>query len=68
MIITMAASISVADSINKLYGLNTDIKWPNDILINGKKVCGILTEIETKNDEITNLIVGVGINVNNRLI
>jgi BirA family biotin operon repressor/biotin-[acetyl-CoA-carboxylase] ligase len=67
MIITMAASISVADSINKLYGLNTEIKWPNDILINGKKVCGILTEIETKKDEITNLIVGVGINVNNRL-
>jgi BirA family biotin operon repressor/biotin-[acetyl-CoA-carboxylase] ligase len=67
MTVTMAASISVADAINKLYGLNTEIKWPNDILINGKKVCGILTEIETKNDEISNSIVGIGINVNNYL-
>ena len=67
MTVTMAASVSVADAIKKSFGLNTEIKWPNDILINGKKVCGILTEIETKNDRIFYSIVGIGINVNNDL-
>jgi BirA family biotin operon repressor/biotin-[acetyl-CoA-carboxylase] ligase len=67
MVVTMAASISVTSSINKLYGLNAEIKWPNDVLINGKKVCGILTEIVTEDDEISSLVVGLGVNVNNNL-
>ena len=40
------------------------IKWPNDILVNGKKICGILCELQTKQDRVDYIVVGVGINVN----
>ena len=40
------------------------IKWPNDILVNGKKICGILCELHTKQDKIDYIVVGIGINVN----
>jgi BirA family biotin operon repressor/biotin-[acetyl-CoA-carboxylase] ligase len=63
----MAASISVAAAIKKICNLKVEIKWPNDILYQRKKICGILTEIETINNKISNSIVGIGINVNNLL-
>ena len=65
MLITMVSSISVAQAIKKITGLNPEIKWPNDLLINGKKVCGILTEIDADLDKINHIIIGIGINVNN---
>lgn len=65
--VTMIASISVAQAIEKITGIKPVIKWPNDILINRKKVCGILTEFDTKKDIINYSIVGIGINVNNKL-
>lgn len=67
MQITMSSSVVIAESIKEITGLNPIIKWPNDLLINGKKVCGVLTEIESKDDEINYAIVGIGINVNNEL-
>jgi BirA family transcriptional regulator, biotin operon repressor / biotin---[acetyl-CoA-carboxylase] ligase len=67
MIVTMAASVSIVEAIKKFTGLNPLIKWPNDVLINGKKVCGILTELDAEVDEINHVIVGIGINVNNPL-
>ncbi len=67
MAITMAASVSVVEAIEKITGLKPVIKWPNDILINGKKVCGILTELDAEMDKINYAIVGIGINVNSYL-
>lgn len=61
--ITLLAGVSVAKTIRG-YGLPAKIKWPNDVLINGKKVCGILTEIEAEIDLIDFCVVGIGIDAN----
>ena len=61
--ITLLAGVSVAKTIRSL-GLAAKIKWPNDVLINGKKVCGILTEIEAEMDMIDYCVVGIGIDAN----
>ena len=63
-LISLKSAISIAKTINDLTSLDALIKWPNDILINNKKVAGILTESKIKNDKrIINI--GIGINVNN---
>lgn len=62
--ITLLMALSVADVLSKLTELDVKIKWPNDVLINKKKVCGILTEMDTEPDCIHYVVVGVGINVN----
>lgn len=67
MLITMIGSIAVTQGIIELTDLNPEIKWPNDVLLNKQKVCGILTEIEAHKDKINYSIVGIGINVNNIL-
>jgi len=67
MLITMTCSISAAQAIKEITGLKPVIKWPNDLLINDKKVCGILTELDAEIDRINYTIVGIGINVNNSL-
>lgn len=61
--ITLLAGVSVAKTIRS-FGLPAKIKWPNDVLINGKKVCGILTEIEAEIDLIDYCVVGIGIDAN----
>jgi len=61
--ITLMAGVSVAKTMQG-FGLPAKIKWPNDILINGKKVCGILTEIGAEVDIIDYLVVGIGIDAN----
>ena len=61
--ITLIAGIAVAKVIKKL-GFDAKLKWPNDILIHGKKVGGILTSISTKDGKIDYVIVGIGINAN----
>ena len=48
----------------EVTGLETKIKWPNDIVVNGRKICGILTEMSTEIDYINHVVIGVGINVN----
>jgi BirA family biotin operon repressor/biotin-[acetyl-CoA-carboxylase] ligase len=67
MLITMATSISIVQAIKELTGLSAVIKWPNDLLLEGKKICGILTELDAELDRINYSVVGVGINVNNVL-
>jgi BirA family biotin operon repressor/biotin-[acetyl-CoA-carboxylase] ligase len=61
--ITLVAGLAVAKVIRN-YGIDARIKWPNDILIHGKKVCGILTEVSAEVDQINYIILGIGINAN----
>jgi len=63
----MLASLAVVHSIKVVTGLEAQIKWPNDILINGKKVCGILIESDVQGSQVAYAIIGIGINVNFRL-
>lgn len=65
--LTLCAACAVADAIRKRCRLLAEIKWPNDILINKKKVCGILTEMKAEQDRIEFIILGIGINVNTSL-
>ncbi|MBR3103057.1 MAG: biotin--[Lachnospiraceae bacterium] len=63
--LTLLMAVSVAEVLHHLHPeLPVGIKWPNDVLIGDKKVCGILTEMDAEPDYIHNVIVGVGINVN----
>ena len=65
--ITFITSVVVQKTIKKILGLDTQIKWPNDILFNGKKLCGILSEAVFKNNKMGKMVVGIGLNVNNKL-
>jgi len=62
--ITLLTAVVVAETLRSLTGLSVIIKWPNDILINGKKIAGILTEMSTEMDAIDHIVVGLGLNVN----
>ena len=65
--INLMASIAVARAIRKLFGLKAELKWPNDVLIAGKKVCGILAEMEAEVDTTNFVNLGIGINANSPL-
>lgn len=56
-------SLAIARAIEKSFNLQTGIKWPNDIYINDKKVCGFLTEVLSENNMIQSIICGIGINL-----
>lgn len=60
--LTLVAGIALAQSL-QTFNVPVTIKWPNDILINGRKVAGILTEMQTEADRISSVIIGIGINV-----
>ena len=62
--LTLVMAMAVAEGIRKVTGLETKIKWPNDVIVNGRKVCGILTEMSTEIDYINYVVIGDGINVN----
>ena len=63
--LTLVAALAVAKAITSVTGEEALIKWPNDIVVNGKKVCGILTEMNAQFDYINHFVVGIGINVHN---
>jgi BirA family transcriptional regulator, biotin operon repressor / biotin---[acetyl-CoA-carboxylase] ligase len=63
--ITLTTSVAVVRAIRRVAGVAPGIKWPNDLLFNGKKLGGILTEMETESDRIRHVVVGLGLNVNN---
>lgn len=62
--LTLVAALAVNQGIRKVTGLDSYIKWPNDIVVNGKKVCGILTEMSTMNQRLECVVIGMGINAN----
>jgi len=64
-LVTLLTAVAVAESIEEATGLKAGIKWPNDILVNGRKVCGILTElVENDDPDASTVVIGIGINVN----
>ena len=63
--LTLVAALAVAKAITSVTGEEAMIKWPNDIVVNSKKVCGILTEMNAQFDYINHIVVGIGINVHN---
>ncbi|MEN6291910.1 MAG: biotin--[acetyl-CoA-carboxylase] ligase [Methanobacterium sp.] len=62
--LTFIAGVAAAQTIKEEYGLDAGIKWPNDVLIDDKKVCGVLTEISTEIDTIDYIVTGIGIDAN----
>ncbi|MGF6948653.1 BirA family biotin operon repressor/biotin-[acetyl-CoA-carboxylase] ligase [Neobacillus sp. B4I6] len=64
--LTLLAAVAIVQAIEEMTDLTPEIKWPNDILINGKKVTGILTELQAEADLIHSIIIGIGINVNQK--
>ena len=62
--LTLVAALAAEEGIREVTGLDCDIKWPNDIVIQGRKLVGILTEMSTDVDSIQHVVVGIGINAN----
>ena len=62
--ITTEIAKAIQDAIKEKYNINLEIKYPNDLLLNNKKICGILTEIRSISKEVTHLIISIGFNVN----
>jgi BirA family biotin operon repressor/biotin-[acetyl-CoA-carboxylase] ligase len=65
LVLSLAAGLAVRAAIQQVDSrVTADLKWPNDLLIDGKKVCGILTEMNAEATRVRYIVVGVGINVN----
>lgn len=62
--VTLVMGLAVTCACRELYGVDTGIKWPNDVVINGKKICGILTEMSMELMAVNYVVIGTGINVN----
>lgn len=62
--ITQIAAAALVEALNDLYGLDVKVKWPNDIVVNGRKVCGILTEMGAELGRVSHIVLGIGINAN----
>ena len=62
--LTLLASLSVARAVKSLTDLEPQVRWPNDILVKGKKLSGILTEMSAEQDRLNFVIVGIGMNIN----
>lgn len=59
------ASSILAETLREDYAIEANVKWPNDILVDGRKLCGMLSEMEAEGEMVTFLNIGIGINVNN---
>lgn len=64
--LTLVAAMAVRKAIEQVTGISPGIKWPNDVVISGRKVCGILTELNAVKGKVNYIIVGIGINVKAR--
>ena len=65
LILSLAAGLAVQAAVETIVpGVHPDLKWPNDLLLGGRKFCGILTEMNSEATRVRHLVVGIGINVN----
>jgi BirA family biotin operon repressor/biotin-[acetyl-CoA-carboxylase] ligase len=65
IILSLAAGLAVVEAVHEVAGLWGDLRWPNDVLMGGRKFCGILTEMNAEITRVRYVVVGVGMNVNN---
>jgi BirA family biotin operon repressor/biotin-[acetyl-CoA-carboxylase] ligase len=65
IILSLAAGLAVVEAVHEVTGLWGDLRWPNDVLMGGKKFCGILTELNAEFSTVRYVVVGMGLNVNN---
>lgn len=63
-ILSFGAAVAVAEAIESTAGVEPELKWPNDVLLGGRKVCGILVESDFEGDRLSHIVVGIGLNVN----
>lgn len=63
-ILTLMAGLAVHEAVESVTGLAADIRWPNDVILNGRKVSGILTEMRAELDRLHTVVLGIGVNVN----
>lgn len=64
IVLTLSCALAISEVINARTKLQAKLKWPNDILFNGKKLCGILTETQFSGNHLERMIVGIGLNIN----
>ncbi len=64
VVLSLAAGLAVASAVEEVTGMNPDLRWPNDLLLNGKKFCGILIEMNAETTRVRYAVVGIGMNVN----
>ena len=62
--LTLVMAVSVVQAVKEIADVQAMIKWPNDVILNGKKICGILTEMSSEIDYVNHVVIGAGINVN----
>lgn len=63
--VNFAASMILAQTLRNMFNINAMVKWPNDVLVDGKKISGILSEMEAEIDRVSFISIGIGINANN---
>jgi BirA family transcriptional regulator, biotin operon repressor / biotin---[acetyl-CoA-carboxylase] ligase len=64
--VNFLVALTLADVLREEYGVNAGLKWPNDVLVEGRKLSGLLSEMESEGDQVSFINVGIGLNVNNR--
>jgi BirA family biotin operon repressor/biotin-[acetyl-CoA-carboxylase] ligase len=62
--LVFAAGLAVAEVLRESYGIEAETRWPNDVLVSGRKVCGILAEMNATGEKINYVLIGIGINAN----
>ncbi len=64
LVLTLAIGLAVASAVREVGEVEVDLKWPNDVLLHGRKVCGILTEMNAEITRVRYIVAGIGLNVN----
>ncbi len=62
--LTFLSAVATAEALKELYGIDARVKWPNDILVGGRKIAGLLNELSAETEQIHALVLGIGVNVN----